>query len=56
MRLTLRFLGLDLLDLNVDTDAACAPASDDPGDCTTYPVGFTMPDPAPYELDCPERG
>lgn len=51
MRLTLRLMGLDVLDLNVETDGA----SDEPGDCTTYPVGYALPTP-PEEFQVPDRG
>lgn len=59
MRVTLNLMGLNVLDLCVETTATeCATeyAGDDPGDCTTYPVGFTAPEPAPFEMDCPDRG
>ena len=55
MRLAITFLGLDLFSIDVTTDAP-SPAPDeyeDPGESTTYPVGFTatheIPDQAgPY--------
>ena len=50
MRLTLRLLGLDMLDLSIETDAE----SDDPGDSTTSAVGFTVPEPPPLEAVLPE--
>ncbi len=52
MRLTLRLMGLDVLDIAVDTDTT-PPPSCDPGDCTTYPVGFTAP---AEEYQVPDRG
>lgn len=56
MRLTLRVLGLDLIDLAIDTDAAAEVyETDDQGSCTSYPVGFATPDPTPYEYDMPDR-
>lgn len=56
MRLTLRVLGLDLIDLAIETDAPVYVSEDDsPGDCTTYPIGFSTPDPTPHEIACPDR-
>lgn len=37
MRLSITFLGLDLLSIDVATDSD---NGTDPGDCTSYPVGF----------------
>lgn len=57
MRLTIRFLGLDLLDLSIETAAAecgCDEAADERGSCTTYPVGFSPPEPFD-EFDLPDR-
>lgn len=51
MRLTLRLLGLDILDFTLDTDN---PSGDDPGDCTTSPVGFALPE-QPAEYPMPNR-
>ena len=51
MRMTLRILGLDLLDLSIETEAA---ADEDPGDCTTSAVGFTKPEVAPLEVVMPD--
>ena len=42
MRLTVRLLGTEVLHITTDPD----PADDSPGDCTTYPVGFTGTAPA----------
>lgn len=39
MRLSITFLGLDLLSIDVTTDGD---NGTDPGDCTSYPVGFTL--------------
>lgn len=40
MRLAITFLGLDLLSIDVTTDTDTDNGTD-PGDCTTYPIGFT---------------
>lgn len=42
MTLTLRVLGLELIHLEVSTDNEGDEGSecDEPGSCTTYPVGF----------------
>ena len=58
MRLSIRLLGLDLLDVELSTDAS-SPAPDDTprddrGDCTTYPVGFVSRMDKPHEVDLPE--
>lgn len=37
MNLTIRFLGLELLTIEANTDTA---DYDEPGDCTTTPIGF----------------
>ncbi|GAB3776725.1 hypothetical protein FB382_004377 [Nocardioides ginsengisegetis] len=55
MRFTLRFLGLDLIDFAIETAAETVYESDDQGSCTTYPIGFTQPEPAPLDYDCPDR-
>ena len=52
MRLTIRCLGLDILDVCIEQEAT---VYEDAGDCTSYPVGFVVPECAPYEIDCPER-
>ncbi len=49
MELYVRFLGLDLLSLHVTTDASDPSPSDDLGECTTYPVGFTAAHAIPDE-------
>lgn len=41
MRLTVRCLGLDLLDIEINTDSP-SPEPDCLGDVTSYPVGFTV--------------
>ena len=46
MRMTLRLLGLDLLDLTIETDAA----DDEPGDCTTIATGFARTEAPPLEV------
>lgn len=53
MRLTLRALGLTLLDLSINEDEY---ADDDPGSITTYPVGFVAPhgDQRWSEVECPD--
>lgn len=50
MRLTLRLLGLDVLDLELTTDA---PADASPGDSTASAVGFTLPE-APLDVTMPD--
>lgn len=40
MRLSVTLLGLDLFTLDFTTGEA--DNGTDPGDCTTYPVGFTL--------------
>ena len=47
MHLSLRLLGLDVLDVTIDTDSPSLEPERGPGDCTTYPVGFTQPDRQP---------
>lgn len=54
MRLTVRLLGLDLLDVEVTTDTA-AMDGDERGDCTTTPMGFTAHMPKPHEVETPDR-
>lgn len=49
MELYLRFLGLDLFSLHISTDTTEPSPSDDPGDCTTYPVGFVSAHEIPNE-------
>lgn len=39
MRLSITLLGLDLLSIDVSTDGSSDNGTD-PGDCTSYPVGF----------------
>lgn len=58
MDLIIRFLGLEILTLHASTDAPiveCGHEDESPGDCTTYPIGFTTPDPTPHEIACPDR-
>lgn len=38
MRLTIRLLGTEVLHVSTEADDA---SNGGPGDCTTYPVGFT---------------
>ena len=40
MRLNITLLGLDLLSVELTTDSD-GDNGTDPGDCTTYPIGFT---------------
>lgn len=51
MRLAITLLGLDLFTIELETAAAeCYEAVDDsPGDCTTYPIGFTAAHEIPDE-------
>ena len=62
MRLTVRILGLDLLDLELVTDSPTYETGED--DCsrdlsggTTYasPMGFTARMEKPHEVDTPDR-
>lgn len=59
MRLTIRLLGLDLLDVEVNADAPSSAledqGADNPGDCTSYPMGFTAHMPKPHEAETPDR-
>lgn len=41
MRITLRVLGLEMLDLSITTDDQ-GQDIDEPGDCLSSPVGFTL--------------
>lgn len=44
MELHIRILGLDLLALSLTTEQTvfeAASEDESPGDCTTYPIGFT---------------
>lgn len=62
MRLTIRLLGLDLLDVELNTDSPAYETDED--DCsrdlsggTTYasPMGFTAHMEKPHEVDTPDR-
>lgn len=53
MRLTIRLLGLDLLDVEVTTTDDSN--DDGPGDCTTQPIGFTAHMERPHEVETPDR-
>lgn len=62
MRLTLRILGLDLLDLELSTDAPAEPDEDedfsrDLSGGTTYSsaMGFTAHMERPHEVETPDR-
>lgn len=48
---TLRLFGVAVLSWTVTEDDA----ETSPGDCTTYPVGFTQPPRVPYEHEAPEH-
>ena len=54
MRLTIRVLGVTLLDLTLNEDEA--DETDDGGSITAYPVGFTAPhgDQRWSEVECPD--
>jgi len=61
MRLTVRLLGLDLLDVELSTDAT-SPAPDDDcsrdlsgGTTAAMPMGFTAHMERPHEMDTPDR-
>lgn len=61
MRLTLRVLGLDLLDFEVTTDADSASPEPDPSDLSggtlsSTPVGFVARYERADDADLPERG
>jgi hypothetical protein len=51
VRITVRVLGLDVLDLTIETDGDPATS---PGDVTTAPVGFALTE-APAEVAMPDR-
>lgn len=51
MRLVIRVLGLDLLDIDMTTEVA----TDEPGETTAYPIGFAAPPLVPLDLDMPDR-
>ncbi len=51
MRLTLSPLGFEL-DVTLGRETV---DDDDPGSCTSYPVGFVRDDGAPFEVDMPHR-
>lgn len=53
MRLAITLLGLDLLTVELDTSDG--DNGSDPGDCTTYPVGFVPRMEKPHEVDTPDR-
>lgn len=53
MRLTVRLLGLDLLDVELSTDEP-SPAPDG-GDITSYPMGFVARMDRPHEAETPDR-
>lgn len=48
---TLRLFGVAVLTWTVTKDGA----ETSPGDCTTYPLGFTPPPRVPYEHEAPEH-
>lgn len=51
MRLAITFMGLDLLTLDLSTETCY----DEPGDCTTYPIGFTASHEIPDGSGLPYR-
>lgn len=59
MRLTIRLLGLDLLDVELSTDSPSPEpddtSRDDRGSWTSYPMGFVSQMDKPHEMDMPER-
>lgn len=55
MRLTIRILGIELIDLEITQPDAGPSPTQDPGDCTTYPVGFVARMDRPHEMDTPDR-
>lgn len=60
MRLSVTLLGLDLFSVEISTDDDTATEGyddgTDPGDCTTYPLGFTAAHDQPDEIGLPQRG
>lgn len=48
MRLSITLLGLDLFTVELETTAAEV-YDESPGDCTTYPIGFTAAHEIPDE-------
>lgn len=54
MRLTIRLLGTEVFHASTDPDEP--QSQQGPGDCTTYPVGFTAWHERPDEADLPVRG
>lgn len=55
MRLTVRLMGLDVVDVTLDTDIVEYVTADAiEGDSTAYPVGFALPE-APTEYAVPDR-
>ena len=60
MRLTIRFLGLDLLDVDLSTDSS-SPEPDDTsrdlsgGTTGAMPMGFVARMDKPHEIDTPDR-
>ena len=56
MRLAVTFLGLGLFAVELTTDEPAVDECDEPGDCTTYPVGFVHAYDQPDEIGLPDRG
>jgi hypothetical protein len=56
MKLTIRALGLTLLEFHVDDSSETTDhiEYDEPGSCTTYPVGFTATHELPDEVGLPQ--
>ncbi|MGZ7036441.1 MAG: hypothetical protein ACXVIQ_14620, partial [Ilumatobacteraceae bacterium] len=59
MRFTIRFLGHDLLDVDLSTDSPSPEpddtSRDDRGSFTSYPIGFVASMDKPHEMDMPDR-
>lgn len=55
MRITLRFLGLDLLDLDISTADAEQTWVDEAGEATAYPMGFVACHEIPAEYPISDR-
>lgn len=49
----MRLLGFEVLHLTTDPDEVDEACSLDGGTTSAYPIGFTLPTPAPDEHDCP---
>jgi hypothetical protein len=57
VRFTVRFLGLDLIDICLSTEPECVELDEacslDGGTTGGYPIGFSLSEPQPWDMDCP---